>query len=361
MDSASTSLFLAGDVMTGRGIDDLLTIADPSAIWGDVLEELAHRSPDVRIGNLETAVTTSDTAWPNKRFRFRMHPDHTPCLVAAGFHCLTLANNHVLDWGYEGLAETLSALSRHGISTTGAGPDLGAASAPVALNLAKGRRVVVFAWAHPSSYTPKPWAATADRAGVNLLTNLDRRSIAAIKRQIDALRKRGDLIVASIHWGPNWGYEVAFRQRRFAHRLIDRAGVDVIYGHSSHHPMAVEIYRGRPILYGCGDLINDYGRRGETAPFRPEIAALYFLRMDARSRTLAELILVPMRIDDQCLRRASAADAQWLCNTLNRGGPPVAAAARLGRLRRLRRTRFRHGWMVDENAALALQVGRRAA
>src|SRR5262249_61818635 len=71
-----------------------------------------------------------------------------------------------------------------------------------------------------------------------------------------AVRQPGDVVVASIHWGSNWGYDVTDDQVRFAHRLID-GGVDVIHGHSSHHPRPIEVYRGRLVLYGCGDAIHD--------------------------------------------------------------------------------------------------------
>ena len=65
-------------------------------------------------------------------------------------------------------------------------------------------------------------------------------------------------MVASVHWGSNWGYDIPREQTVFAHRLIDEAGVDIIHGHSSHHVRAIEVYKDRLILYGCGDFLNDY-------------------------------------------------------------------------------------------------------
>jgi len=87
---------------------------------------------------------------------------------------------------------------------------------------------------------------------------LSAQTVDAIARQVGAAKRAGDLVVASIHWGPNWGFAIPREQRDFAHRLVDAAGVDIVHGHSSHHPMAIEIHRGKPILYGCGDLLNDY-------------------------------------------------------------------------------------------------------
>ncbi len=347
-------VFLAGDVMTGRRIDARLSelrVIDfgrgAAEIWGDALQVLAAWAPHVRIVNLETSVTTSNDAWPNKRFRFRMHPDNVACLRHAGFDCCTLANNHTLDFGRAGLSETLDVLTRHRLVHAGAGADAASAASPACIELRGGRRVLVFSWAHPSSYTPRDWAAGANQSGINVLTDYTLDTTMAVSRRVRGSSGRDDLVVASIHWGPNWGYEVSYAQRRFARALIDHGGVDVVHGHSSHHPIGVEIYRGKPILYGCGDLINDYDHAGENAAYRPDIAALYFLSFDTSSKRITSLALVPMEITGGTLRRASPESSMWLAATLNRGGRPVALRSRLVRLRRLRRTRFRNCWEVS--------------
>jgi poly-gamma-glutamate synthesis protein (capsule biosynthesis protein) len=87
---------------------------------------------------------------------------------------------------------------------------------------------------------------------------LSSAQVDVVAERVAAVVRTGDIVVVSIHWGPNWGYHVPSSHRRFARALIDRAGVHVIHGHSSHHPLGIEVYRNRPILYGCGDLINDY-------------------------------------------------------------------------------------------------------
>lgn len=355
--------------MTGRRVDQMLSnsavdgkagspqSAGLSALWGDALDALERRAPDLRVANLETSVTTSDEAWPGKRFHFRMHPRNTPCLTALGLDCCVLANNHVLDFGYDGLTETLESLEDHGLTGVGAGADGVAAAAPAAFDIGDGVRVLVFACVHPSSLTPRAWAAGPERPGVNLLSDYSDDAVERFRRQIEAVRRPRDVVLVSIHWGSNWGYEVRWRQRRFAHRLIDRAGVDIIHGHSSHHPMATEIHRGRPILYGCGDLINDYRPSGEAAPYRPELAALYFLRVDAATGRLTDLRLVPMQIRERRLHRASPQDVSWLGDALNRGGPTPDLATRIRRLRRLRRTAFRPGWQAL-NGELRLNLRR---
>jgi poly-gamma-glutamate synthesis protein (capsule biosynthesis protein) len=114
-------------------------------IWGDALEEFALRRPDARIINLATAITTSEDAWPGKRAHHRMHPANTACLVTAGVDCAVLANNHVLDWGYAGLTDTLAALRMAGIETAGAGHDASEAARPLASMRISGRRLSTLA------------------------------------------------------------------------------------------------------------------------------------------------------------------------------------------------------------------------
>ena len=124
--------------------------------------------------------------------------------------------------------------------------------------------------------------------------------------------------MASIHWGSNWGYSVLPEERAFAHHLIDEAGVDVIHGHSSHHPKGLEVYKGKLILYGAGDLINDYEGIPGYEQFRPDLTLLYFARLDMGTRNLAQMEMVPMQMRRFRLQRATAEDAQWLQATLAR-------------------------------------------
>jgi len=343
------TLFLAGDVMTGRGIDQILAhssapqlfepivrsaleyvalaeaVAGPiprraafDYVWGDALVELERRHVSARIINLETAVTTSDDASPGKGIHYRMHPDNVACLAAAHIDCCTLANNHVLDWGPAGLEETLSVLHRAHISTAGAGYVAKEAYVPATLHPPGGGRIQVFAFGMPSSGVPAGWQARRSRPGVNWLEDLSQRSAQAVAAQISAHARPGDLVIASLHWGSNWGYEISDEERRFAHRLIDEAGVGLLHGHSSHHAKAIEVYRGKLILYGCGDLLNDYeGIRGYES-FRGDLSLMYFATLEAESGALVGLSMVPMQIRGFRIQRAPAAAVEWLAWVLER-------------------------------------------
>ncbi len=359
---STVQLFLCGDVMTGRGIDqiqlspgkpllhesyvhsalDYVALAErksgpiprgvpPGYIWGDALGELERRRPDVRLVNLETAVTASDDAWPGKSVHYRMHPANTACLTAAGVDCAVLANNHVLDWGHPGLAETLTTLHQAGIGVAGAGRNAHEAAKPAELDVRAGGRVVVFAFAMTSAGTPAAWEATRSRSGVCVLPDCSAASAELIGIRIAEHRRAGDVVVVSIHWGPNWGYEVNSARQQFARTLIDRAGVDVVHGHSSHHPMAIEMHAGKPILYGCGDFINDYEGIGGYEEYRPDLTLMYFVTLDPASGGAADLRLVPLCRKQFRLYHACEADLAWLLAMLNREGARTGTrAARSG-------------------------------
>ena len=120
----------------------------------------------------------------------------------------------------------------------------------------------------------------------------------------------------SVHWGSNWGSAVPRAQVLFAHWLID-SGVDVVHGHSSHHPRPVEVYRDRLVLYGCGDLVNDYEGISGHERFRSDLRLLYFVHLDARGQ-LDKVEMVPLQTRQLRLQRATQTDARWLRRTLHK-------------------------------------------
>jgi poly-gamma-glutamate capsule biosynthesis protein CapA/YwtB (metallophosphatase superfamily) len=115
----------------------------------------------------------------------------------------------------------------------------------------------VFAVGSETSGIPPTWAATVNSSGVDLLPNLSDTTADDLLNRVRCRKRPGDIAVVSVHWGDNWGYEVPASHVRFAHRLLD-GEVDVIHGHSSHHPRPIDIYKNKLVLYGCGDFINDY-------------------------------------------------------------------------------------------------------
>ena len=352
-------LFLCGDVMTGRGIDQALphpvnpVLHEPYVrdareyvhlaekahgsiprplnfdyIWGAALQELECAEVDLRIVNLESAITSTETPWPGKGIHYRMHPQNVSCLSAGRISACALANNHVLDWGYDGLSETLRSLGAAGIARSGAGNDAHDAMQPAVLGTVGKGRVLLFSFGSTTSGIPQEWKATSISPGVNLLDDLSETTAAQICDQMRAHQQPGDLIVASIHWGSNWGYEIPREQVLFAHRLIEY-GVAVVHGHSSHHVKAIELFKGRLILYGCGDFLTDYEGISGYETFRGDLALMYLIDLDSASGELITARLVPMQMRRFRLERASAADARWLCDLLNEIGKRFGTAARL--------------------------------
>jgi poly-gamma-glutamate capsule biosynthesis protein CapA/YwtB (metallophosphatase superfamily) len=133
--------------------------------------------------------------------------------------------------------------------------------------------------------------------------------------RVQEVKRPGDVVVVSIHWGSNWGYGVDGDQVRLAHALID-GGADLIHGHSSHHPRPVEVYRGKLVLYGCGDLIDDYEGIGGYEQFRDDLRLLYLASVEPGTGTLDALRMVPMQASKMRLRRASSGDGEWLRTVL---------------------------------------------
>ncbi|KPK16140.1 MAG: poly-gamma-glutamate biosynthesis protein [Myxococcales bacterium SG8_38] len=287
-------------------------------IWGAAIGELERRRPDARIINLETSITKEDDPEP-KGINYRMNPENVRCLTAARIDCCVLANNHVLDWGRAGCVDTLETLHGVGIATAGAGRNASEAASPAPLSTRHGQ-ILVFGVASRTSGVPTSWAATDSRPGVELLPDLSEQTADRIGGRIRAARKDGDIVVLSVHWGGNWGYEIPADQRTFAHRLIDSEAVDVIHGHSSHHPKGIEIYKGKPILYGCGDFINDYEGIGGYETYRGDLALMYFPTLDATTRKLVQLDLTPLRMKRFQLHRASDEDTKWIRDALAREG-----------------------------------------
>jgi poly-gamma-glutamate capsule biosynthesis protein CapA/YwtB (metallophosphatase superfamily) len=356
---SSMRLFLCGDVMTGRGIDQALPhqanpilyepyvrdareyvhlgekahgpIPRPLSfdyIWGESLKELDQASVDFRIVNLETAITSAETPWPDKGIHYRMHPQNVGCLSAARISACALANNHLLDWGYDGLSETLQTLDAAGIAYSGAGNDANEAMQPAVLNVTGKGRLLLFSFGSTTSGIPQEWKATSISPGLNLLDDLSEATAARICDEMRDHQQPGDLIVASLHCGSNWGYEIPREQVAFAHRLIAE-GVAIVHGHSSHHVKAIEVCRGRLILYGCGDFLTDYEGISGYEAFRGDLALMYLVELDSGSGELIAARLVPMQMRRFRLERAPTADAKWLCNLLNELGERFGTASRL--------------------------------
>lgn len=350
---ARLRLALCGDVMLGRGVDQVLPYPGNPAIyvstsgitdanvyvraaeqrhgaipkgrrfdyvWGDTLSIFASFAPDLRLINLETAITSQGKPWPNKWIHYRMNPRNVAVLVHADIDFCSLANNHVMVWGYVGLAETMNTLATAGIAHAGAGRTRADASAPAILPVPGQGRAIVVSFALPSGHMPSLWTADTEKPGVNLIEAGD-RGLDAVKQRVAGVKQSGDVLIASVHAGNNFGHEIDPAQRDLFHRLIDEARFDVIHCHSSHHVKAIEVHNGRPIFYGTGDLINDYEGlpvRPERGPFCTHLGMIAFADISPASGACAALFLCPTRLRRMRVERADADEAERLAVILNR-------------------------------------------
>lgn len=355
-----TRIALAGDVMIGRGVDQIMrrpgdpTLyegwarsalryvelaearsgplprrVDPAYVWGATLERLETLDVDLRIVNLETAVTARGSPESGKGVHYRVHPDNSDCLVAGKIDAVTLANNHILDWSEVGLYDTIDTLERLGVQYTGAGKNHAIAWETTTVG-ARSVRVVVLGLGAPSSGIHLDWGARDDRPGVALVSRLSSANVEEVARALRRATHSAGVTVVSIHWGSNWGYRVPSLHQEFARALVDEAGVDVVHGHSSHHPLGFEVYRDRLILYGCGDLITDYEGIGGHEEFRPELGSWYVADVDSGTGALRRLTLVPTKMHRFRLTDQTRDEMKWFSARLEQESLTPGVGIRVG-------------------------------
>jgi poly-gamma-glutamate synthesis protein (capsule biosynthesis protein) len=296
------SLVFGGDVMLGRLVRESLDPSCPARPWGDALPVL--HGGDLTLVNLECALTSRTERWTDggyKPFYFRADPNAVATLVAAGVDFVSVANNHIGDYRADGLRDTLNALDGAGISHAGAGPDRARAREPAHFAI-QNTRVSVVAFAD----YPVEWRAGPAFPGINYTpVSLQPEDLTEVSRQIMAARERADLVVFSIHWGPNMRAWPSPEFRAFVHAIID-AGADIFWGHSAHVIQGVEFWRGHPILFDAGDLLDDYA---VDPHLRNDLSALLLVHVNMP--TGFEVEVVPVQIREMRVSLAQGAEHRW--------------------------------------------------
>ena len=245
-------LLLGGDAMLGRGVDDAIA---RQGVDRPLAALRAHLTgADLVAVNLECAITAADTWYqgPAKAFYFRARPAAAELLRRAGVGLCTLANNHALDAGAEGLLDTLDILGAHGIASVGAGADAEAAWAPEVLDIAGQRLGVLACCDHQADF-----AAGPDSPGIAYLDLTDPVQVDSLLGRVRHLAAAVDHAIVALHWQPNWVPRVTADYRLLAQRLVE-AGARLVWGHSPHHFLGVEWLGTAAVLYSTGGLIDDY-------------------------------------------------------------------------------------------------------
>lgn len=251
---ASIRVMLGGDVMLGRNVKRYIQQYGPEYPLSLIASLM--RNADLTIVNLECALTAAKEIWPGKpkAFYFGAPPQAIDSLLDAGVDMLSLANNHILDFGIEGLKETLQLLNTHGIRHAGAGINIDEARYP-AIITCKGIKFGMASFCdHQADF-----AAETDIPGIAYLDLDDEsRTISCLRESLDLLQQaQTDWPMLSLHWGPNMVYRPSSQFKHIAHAAIDM-GWKILFGHSAHVFQGIEIYKGCPIIYAAGDLVDDY-------------------------------------------------------------------------------------------------------
>jgi poly-gamma-glutamate capsule biosynthesis protein CapA/YwtB (metallophosphatase superfamily) len=291
----AVTVALAGDTMLGRGVAGTLATTPPAAMVApEVLAVLGDA--DLVVLNLECCISERGRPWPapGKPFFFRAPLRAVELLVLLGTDCVTLANNHALDYGVDALADTLAHLAAAGIATVGAGLDLEQARRPAVLAAGGLRVAVLGATDHPPDF-----AASPDRPGV---------AFADLGRQVpnwllDSIRAAdAEVRLVTPHWGPNMTTAPVRHVRRAATALVD-AGATLVAGHSAHVPHGV----AGPVLYDLGDFLDDY----RVDPrLRNDLGLLFLVTLDAHGPVRLEAL--PLKLDYCHTRLAAGDDADWM-------------------------------------------------
>jgi len=274
-------MILLGDVMLGRLVNDALTALPPAYPWGDTLAILL--AADGLFLNLECVISDDGSPSQGKIFTFRSDARTVEVLKTVRVTAVSLANNHSLDYGPRALEDCLALLRHAGIGAAGAGRTIDDASAPARLAVGRTTAALV-AWTD----NEPTWEAGPATPGVFYVPPDPRDPrFDHLLSIIRSASGSSDLLIVSAHWGPNWGAHPPPEHVEAAHRFVE-AGADVVFGHSPHVTRGIELYRGCPILYGCGDFIDDYAVGENARNDHSFIAAL-----DGDSNHLRRLVLIP--------------------------------------------------------------------
>jgi Bacterial capsule synthesis protein PGA_cap len=288
-------LALAGDTMLGRSVADRLATSSPESLFAPEIVEIANEA-DLFVMNLECCISARGTRWaaPGKAFFFRAPAPAAEALAILGVDCVSLANNHALDFGEEALQDTFAHLDRVGIAWAGAGADVDRARAPAVLRAGAFRLGVLSLCDHPEDF-----AAGPGRPGV-AFANLERGvpdwALGAV-RSVET-----DAVLVSPHWGPNMVRSPVPHVRR-ADRALVGAGAALVAGHSAHVFHGVQ---GR-VMFDLGGFIDDYA---VDPVLRNDLGLMWLVTLDASGPLSLEA--VPLTLDFCRTRLADGADAAWV-------------------------------------------------
>ena len=289
--STRITLALAGDTMLGRGVGDRLRAGRVDLFSDEVIA--LTRGADLFVLNLECCISDRGERWPapGKPFFFRAPPEAVDVLVALGVGCVTLGNNHALDFGVPALLDTLDYLGGAGIAVTGAGKDVDKARAPAIVETRQARVAMIGVTDHPADF-----AADESAPGV---------AYADLKRGVpdwltaSVAETAADVVLVSPHWGPNMVAQPVPHVRKAANALR-KSGATLIAGHSAHVVQGVH----DRALFDLGDFVDDYA---VDTNLRNDLGMLFLVTIEDGVTKMLEA--VPLKLEYCFTRLADGADA----------------------------------------------------
>ena len=308
-DNNSIVIGLTGDVMLGRLVNKQISRTNYQYPWGDMLPLL--KKTDLNLINLETTLTTSNKAVP-KVFNFKSNPENVQTLKEARIDVVTLANNHILDFDVEGMKETLTTLDRAGTLHVGAGLNLAKAQQPVIIS----KNDIIIGIVGYTDNEPG-WKAAADKPGTNYIHVGTHKHVI---EEIKELKKKVNILIFTIHWGPNMVQRPSKTFQAFAHSMID-AGVDIFHGHSAHIFQGIEIYKNKVIFYDTGDFVDDYY---VTPSLRNDRSFLFLVEVDRQE--IRGVQLVPVLVSHMQVNKAVDKDKEEMVKRMKALSQPFGTS-----------------------------------
>lgn len=272
-DSGYRSILFAGDILIANNALNYIRKNGHEYPFAKIKNDITEY--DYFVANLETPITSRGIEYTNKLFRFRLNDQQVQALKCLDLSAVTLANNHIMDYGHEGMRDTLAFLEKNGIAYAGAGKDIAAAREPLKIRLGRHECFILAYCERP----PESFFAGPNSHGSA------RFIIDDVKTDIAKYKNNRTIVIVSLHWGQE-RREAPRRDQIESARAIIGAGADMIVGHHPHWAQGIEIYKGKPIIYSLGDFYSGFWNESDRDNI---MAAVYF-----SAGTLKRLEIIPL-------------------------------------------------------------------
>jgi poly-gamma-glutamate capsule biosynthesis protein CapA/YwtB (metallophosphatase superfamily) len=339
----AASLLAAGDIALTRGVHDAIRDRGPGTIFAPLKPILD--GCDLRVANLESMLTHRDGQPGTLGGVLKAPPESVEALSAAGFDAVTVANNHCMDFGPEGLLDCLRILDDHAILHCGAGDSPLSARRPAVLE-ARGIRVGMLGYT--DDYRPaSPLGAAAGPAPAR---------DDLILQDLEAIRPTVDIVVLQLHWGVEFAMYPWLTHRTRARRYAE-AGADLVLCHHAHVPMGVEVWKRSLIAYGLGTLLFPASRHLAGGHPWSHRSVVFKVGFGQGGISHAEMIPVEVRADFSVAPSTGARRAQML-GALEKASKGLQDSEKLARLEAYHLAREALGWLASFHPPGGLGWGR---